>query len=284
MFVLAGLSTALIAAATGLGVSAVGSALGTEIHVGVAPGDIVVYGGSTGASGPTGTSGTSGASGTSGSTSTGLSGLTGPTGPTSPNTQPLPACPSNPCLAMTRTTGFQVKVGTTHSITTIPANGSIVAWTVSLGAPSATAAAGQTQSQIQFFDANEGGPASAGIAIIKPVGKHLYYSLVAQSPVVPLQPYFGETVEIPLASSIPVKKGEILALTVPTWAPVLALGTTGGTPYGKFVSWRASRPKTSCSKIPPTETAQQAIGSLVQYPCLYQSARLAYSALLVTTP
>jgi hypothetical protein len=184
---------------------------------------------------------------------------------------------------MTRTTGFQVKVGVADSVTTVPANGWLVAWTVSLGSPTATAPAGQT-SQVSYFDTHEGGPAEAGLAILKAVGKHLHYELVAQSPVVPLEPYFGETVEFPLAASIPVKKGEIVALTVPTWAPVLALADVSGSAYGKYVSWRASRPKTSCKLIPPTQTAQQSVASVEQYPCLYQSARLAYSALLVTTP
>ncbi len=280
-----GLGTTLIAAATGFGIATAGSALGTEIHVGTAPGDIVIYGPAAGSTGATGTSGTTGASGTTDTTGTsGLTTSSGPTGPSSPNTAPAPECPANPCLAMTRTTGFQVKVGQTHSITTIPSNGSIVAWTVTLGSPTTTPGPGQTVSQIQYFDTNEGGAASAGIAILKPVGHHLYYSLVAQSPIVPLQPYFGETVEIPLANAIPVKKGQILALTVPTWAPVLALSTADGTPYGRYVSWRASRPKAHCSKIPPTQTAQQSVDSLQQYPCLYQSARLAYSALLVATP
>lgn len=285
ILVVLGLGTTLIAAATGFGIATAGSALGTEIHVGTAPGDIIIYGSATGSTGATGTSGTTGASGTTGTTGTsGLTTSSGPTGPATPNTAPAPECPANPCLAMTRTTGFQVKVGQTHSITTIPANGSIVAWTVTLGSPTNTVAPGQNESQIQYFDNGYGGPASAGIAILKPVGHHLYYSLVAQSPIVPLQPYFGDTVEIPLANAIPVKKGQILALTVPTWAPVLALNTADGTSYGKFVSWRASRPKAHCSKVPPTQTAQQSVDSLQQYPCLYQSARLAYSALLVTTP
>jgi len=157
-------------------------------------------------------------------------------------------------------------------------NGSIVAWTVTLGAPTITG----TSSQTAFFNNAEGGPAEAGIAILKP-GQKLEYTLVAQSPVEQLQAYFGETVEFPLATSIPVKKGEILALTVPTWAPVLALTDATGRSYGRYVSWRASRARTSC-KTTSTQTAQQSIASVVQYGCLYQGVRLTYSALLVSTP
>ncbi len=36
-----------------------------------------------------------------------------------------------------------------------------------------------------------------------------------------LEPYLGQTVQFPLATSLAVKKGDIVALTVPTWAPVL---------------------------------------------------------------
>jgi hypothetical protein len=171
-----------------------------------------------------------------------------------------------------------VKVGGSPNITMIPANGDIVAWTITLGSPTTTG----TDSQTAYFDANEGGAAQAGIAILEP-GKHLDYTLVAQSPVVALQPYFGGTAEFPLAAAIPVKKGEILALTVPTWAPALALDDASGTAYGKYVSWRASRPKSGC-KSTSAQTAQQTLHGAVQYYCLYQEARLAYSALLVTTP
>jgi hypothetical protein len=163
----------------------------------------------------------------------------------------------------------------------IPMTGSIVAWTVTLGSPSTIAAAGQ-ESQTAYFDAHEGGTAEAAIAILR-AGTHEEYTLVAQSPLVQLQPYFGQTAEFPLANSIPVKKGEILALTVPTWAPVLALGDVSGRAYGKFTSWRSSRQKSGCSTT-SSQTAQQSVRSTVQYYCLYQGVRLTYSALEVSTP
>jgi hypothetical protein len=184
-------------------------------------------------------------------------------------------------VAVSQTTGFQVKVGSTHSITTIKRSGSIVAWTLTLGSPTTSAPAGQI-SQTTYFDQHEGGAAQAGIAVLKP-GLHLEYTLVGQSPVEQLLPYFGETVQFPLAASIPVKKGDILALTVPTWAPVLALTNAAGHTYGKYVSWRASRPKSGC-KVTSSQTAQQSLRSNTQYACLYQSVRLTYSALLVSTP
>jgi len=189
-------------------------------------------------------------------------------GATSPAT--VPSCPASPCLAVSRTTGFQVKVGSVHNLLAATHEGTIVAWTIMLGKPNAT--------QIKFFNANEGGVSEAGIAVLRPLAKpNLTYKLIAQSPPIKLQPYFGETAEFPLETTIPVKKGDVIALTVPSWAPALALGFNGGT------SWRASRPKSGCTTT-SSQTSQTAIGSAVQYYCLYQTARLTYSATLISTP
>src|SRR5271154_5003963 len=188
--------------------------------------------------------------------------------PTSPET--VPSCPGSPCLAVSRTTGFQVKVATVHNPLLVPRDGSVVAWTIMLGKPNAT--------QIKFFNSNEGGVSEAGIAILRPQPKpNLTYKLIAQSPLVKLQPYFGKTAQFPLATTIAVKKGDVIALTVPSWAPALALG------FGKDTSWRASRQKSQCTTT-STQTAQSQIGTAVQYYCLYQTARLTYSATLISPP
>jgi len=183
-------------------------------------------------------------------------------------TQSLPSCPGTPCLAVSRTTGYQAKVGTTRAPFVVPADGRIVAWTITLGAPKS--------SQITYFNTNEGGPASAAIAVLAP-GKSLNYSLVAQSPTQLLQPYFGGSVQFPLATTLPVKKGDVIGLTVPTWAPALALGYAGDT------SWRASRAKAQCTTT-NTQTSLTTLGSTVQFFCLYKTARLTYSATLITNP
>jgi hypothetical protein len=189
-------------------------------------------------------------------------------GATTPET--VPSCPGSPCLAVSRTTGFQVKVGTTHNPLAAPRAGTIVAWSIMLGNPNAT--------QIKFFNANEGGASEAGIAILRPQKKpNLTYKLIAQSPLVKLEPYFGKTAQFPLETTLQVKKGDIIALTVPSWAPALALG------FANTTSWRASRPKASCSST-STQTTQTLIGASVQYYCLYQTARLTYSATLISTP
>lgn len=179
-----------------------------------------------------------------------------------------PSCPTS-CLAVTRTTGYQVKVGKTRTLVTVPRNGTVVAWTISLGKPNAT--------QVKYFDTNEGGTASAAIAVLAPQPKpNLAYKLVAQSPLVQLAPYFGKTAQFPLATTLQVKKGDVIALAVPTWAPALALGFTNET------SWRASRLRTQCTNT--SVQSMQQLGTSVQYYCLYREARLTYSATLISTP
>jgi hypothetical protein len=222
----------------------------------------------TGKKGKTGTGGKSGTTGTTGPTTTG--GTTGATGSTGPSAL-VASCPSSPCEVVSETTGMQVKVGSHDAPMTIPRNGVIVAWTVHLSDP--------TASQIVYFDQHEGGPPEAGIAILKQT-KALNYTLVAQSPLVQLQPYFGGTAQFPLTTTIPVQKGERIALTVPTWAPALAIK------LGNTTSWRASRPKNTCTSATEasTQTSQTTAGSNLQYACLYQTARLLYTATLISTP
>jgi hypothetical protein len=189
-------------------------------------------------------------------------------GATSPPT--TPSCPGSPCLAVSRTTGLQVQVGRANHPLRVPRTGTIVAWTITLGKPNTT--------QTNFFNANEGGVAEAGIAILRPQPKpNLSYKLISASPLVKLEPYFGLTAQFPLESTLPVKKGDEVALTVPTWAPVLALG------FGKDTSWRASRNKAQCTST-STQTVHTQVGAPVQYYCLYQTARLTYSATLISTP
>ena len=179
-----------------------------------------------------------------------------------------PSCPSSPCLAVSRTTGYQVKVGTERDMFVAPASGKIVAWSIALGKPG--------KKQRAFFESNFGGAALAGISILKP-GRKSYGRVTGQSPVQALTPYFGQTVQFPLGRALNVKKGYVVALTVPSWAPALAVG------LGNDTSWRASRPKAKCTDT-GTQTAQQRLGGLAQYRCLYHKARLTYSATLITTP
>ena len=178
-----------------------------------------------------------------------------------------PACPATPCLAVSRTTGYQIKVGDERNSFTVPEDGKIVAWSINLGKP--------TAEQIDYFDKNLGGQASARLTVLR-LGRTLYSRTISQSPVQKLEPYFGQTVQFPLGRSLNVKKGYVIALTVPTWAPALTPLLTDHS------SWRASRAKGKCDET-GRQTAQQSLDVVTQYRCLYK-ARLTYSATLVTRP
>jgi hypothetical protein len=177
-----------------------------------------------------------------------------------------PTCPSSPCLAVSRTTGYQAKVVDSRAAYIVPANGRIVGWTIGLGSPD--------ERQIDFFEENYG-EASAGLTILRR-GKRLYHRVIAATPVMELESYFGQKVQFPLDRSIPVKKGYVVALTVPTWAPALTQLLDDGS------SWRASRAKNRCNDT-DSQTAQTRTGQRTQYRCLYK-ARLTYSATLITDP
>jgi hypothetical protein len=187
----------------------------------------------------------------------------GATPPASP-----PSCPTRPCLAVSRTTGYQAKVGATRSVMAIPKNGRLVAWSIGLGNPGAQ--------QTAFFNQRLGGESEAQITVLDPSSK-LRSKVVAQGEPQKLQPYFGSTPQFALHRSIRVHKGEVLALTVPTWAPALAVG------LGADTSWRASRGKGKCEDT-STQTAQLRASQLAQYFCLYRTARLTYGATLVADP
>jgi hypothetical protein len=179
-----------------------------------------------------------------------------------------PSCPARPCLAVSRTTGYQAKVGTTRGVMTIPKTGRIVAWSIALGNPG--------KQQTTFFNERLGGEPEAQITIINPRSK-LRSRAVAQGEPQKLAPYFGSTAQFALERSIRVRKGWVVALTVPTWAPALAVG------LGADTSWRASRGRGKCEDT-QLQTSQLRPNQLAQYFCLYRTARLTYSATLIPDP
>ena len=190
-----------------------------------------------------------------------------------PTVQGKPSCPTNPCLAVSRTTGFQVQGGRVKNPYLVPRRGAIVAFTVALGKPSTR--------QISFFNTNLGGPASARITVLRAFarrGNNFRFVVRSQGEVVNLQPYFGQTAQFALSRSIGAYKGDLIALTVPTWAPVLALGLDNAT------TWRASRPKPCADNEAFQQFAQQRVTQMAQYACEYKTARMTYSATLISTP
>jgi hypothetical protein len=190
----------------------------------------------------------------------------------SPTAQGKPSCPANPCLAVSRTTGFQVKGGRVSNPYVVPRPGYIVAFTLALGKPSTR--------QITFFNGNLGGPASARLTILRAYKRranNYRFVVKGESEVFQLAPYFGMTPQFALARSLLVNKADLIALTVSTWAPVLAVGLDSAT------TWRASRPKPCSDSEAFQQTAQERLGTFAQYACEYKTARMTYSATLIST-
>lgn len=185
-----------------------------------------------------------------------------------PASASVPSCPASPCEVISRTTAFQSRVGSKRRLFVAPADGRIVAWSITLGTPK--------PKQVEYFEETLGGPAQAGVTVLKQ-GDRRYGRVTAASPVQTLTPFFGETVQFPLAQTLPIAEGDVLALTVPTWAPALGLGR------GRGNVWRASRDIDACDDT-QTQSAQTDLRDLTRYKCAYRTARLTYSATLITTP
>ena len=187
-----------------------------------------------------------------------------------------PSCPDS-CQAIGKTTGFQTTIGKTKSPFAAPFAGRIVAWSIKLSQP--------TTKQMEFFEDFFDGPPQARLSVLKPIRKKIkkgkpVYQLKAQSPVEQLNSFLGTTTTFALQAPLKVKKGHIVALTVPTWAPAFAVGLGGNT------AWQASRKRTKCNKAADIKAgrAQQALNKGRSYGCTYKTARLLYSATIVARP
>jgi hypothetical protein len=177
------------------------------------------------------------------------------------------SCPES-CQAVTRSTGYQAKVGPDRELYQAPENGRIVAWSIALGKPG--------PKQTAFFEERFGGPARAAVVVLDP-GKKLLRTAVAKSPLQTLTGYFGQTVQFPLEQTLRIRKGQYIGLTVPTWAPALQIG------LGSDTSWRSSRAATGCADT-TTQFALLGNRTSATFNCLYKTARLTYSATFVSSP
>jgi hypothetical protein len=91
--------------------------------------------------------------------------------------------------------------------------------------------------------------------------------------------YFGSTPTFALTEPLRVKKTNWIAITVPTWAPILAHNLTSSD------WWRTSRAKGSCEQ--PKSFNQFAMSTLRQvsiFGCTYHTARLLYTATYIPDP
>jgi hypothetical protein len=187
---------------------------------------------------------------------------------------PKPSCPKDPCQAIGSVTGFQMSAGTHKAVTTAPRNGHLVAWSVDLSKPKS--------SQRKFFgkfykEKGLGTVPAARIAVLKPEDKAASFRLKAQSPVVELSDELGSKPIFTLNDPIPIRKGDIVAISVPTWIPNFAIDLSNDN------AWRASRDRSRCENPDDIKAGKphQKVGSERTYGCVYRQARVLYQGFYV---
>lgn len=191
---------------------------------------------------------------------------------------PKPACPQD-CAATAHVTGYQLKAGGKRGVFKVRETGHLVGWSVRLGTPNQQALeAFRTEANHQRLGR---GPV-ARISVLKKVNKgRSRFELAKQTPVVRLGDSFGQSPIITLDKPLRVRKGRVIALTVPTWLPNFASAGAGGD------LWRASRSSRRCdveSLGDPNfqrSKAQMRQGSTRTYGCKYRGERLLYWAYMV---
>lgn len=187
--------------------------------------------------------------------------------------------------------------------------GKVVSWSISLSRPTRqqTQAAGNPQTP--FFNQLFGSPAKARISVLRQVRKRRkgppQYRMVRQSPVQILNPFFGKTVYFALTKPLNVIQNQVVALTIPTWAPAFwTPRACSASPLGGLVdptgcdrakranTYRASRGRNKCKlgfepgTDRPNEALrktgpQQKVNSIRGYACYYTGSRLLYNATVV---
>jgi hypothetical protein len=197
-----------------------------------------------------------------------------------------PACPkgtsTSSCkIVLERTTAIQTKSDGVSSPTVIKQDGWIVAFTVGLSRLSSNAKT--VHSLLHGLDTAYGGVPQLALSVLKRGPKNTY-TVAAQSGNYHLIPFLGQVLTEPLSlppkfsafTALPVKKGEVLALTVPTWAPILTYNLSAG----QF-AYAQSRTQ-NCDSAATSQTAQTKVGSSQAYGCAYTGTRVQYSATEVT--
>lgn len=200
-------------------------------------------------------------------------------------TTPLvaPTCPadaqgSHCTIVLARTTAVETIRDGKQNPTIVRHAGVIASFSVGVSQINSDPA---TQKQyVTSLDNAFGGDPSVQLTVLRTVGRmnSQRRQVVAQSPVISLAQYLGQVVEFPLTQPIPVVRGEIIALTVPTWAPVLSIEL----PTSKFAYRQARR--NNCTQAATVDFSQGKIGDFATYGCSYIGTRVEYTANEITSP
>jgi hypothetical protein len=184
---------------------------------------------------------------------------------------PPPECPGAGCAAIANTTGFQVEAQGKKNIFRAKEDGRIVAFSVDVSKPN--------KDERRFFKSNFGPDPKVRIAVLKRLGTSKF-RLMRQSPKLQMNNLLGREQFFTLNEPLKINKGNILAITVPTWLPALA----SGLPPNQ-TKWKASRERGNCQGLRNAKQGrpQQKVGSDRRYGCAYNLDRLLYWGYYVPT-
>ena len=186
-------------------------------------------------------------------------------------------------IVLTQVTAYETLRDGVVNPDTIKQSGVISAFTLGLAGTNLI-----TPKILANLDKAYGGAPEAQLTVLRATGTtaNPSYRVAAESAVVKLRPELGRVAEFPLVTPLPVVRGEILALTVPTWAPVLSfeLDTTKFSYVQSRANLRLTAGGTSCETTGGANLAQIVVGEFSSYGCSYPGTRIEYSALEITTP
>lgn len=194
-----------------------------------------------------------------------------------------PACPSTVAPAhctiiLTRATALATIRDGIKYPTTAKQDGYLVAFTVALSRLSSDLRT--ARKEVQSLDRSYGGTTQAALVVLAPSGRPKLHTwqLVAISPIFHLQPYLGTVTQFPLTTALPIAKGDVVGLSVPTWAPVLSIGLSSG-----GFAYRQSR-KANCGNPAGIDQAMFTLKATSVFGCDYTGTRVEYTATEITTP
>jgi hypothetical protein len=182
---------------------------------------------------------------------------------------PEPSCPKTPCEAVGSVTGFQMFADGVRAPFKAREDGFVVAWAIDNSDPNQN----QTDFFADFYESGAFGTAPAARISVLKRKEGRAYKLKAQSPAIALNTVLGSRQTFTLADPLKIRKGEFLALTIPTWAPAFSVDLSGD---GNI--WRSSRAEGACSGTQNIKDGKphQKVGSEKEYGCDYKTARLLY--------
>lgn len=208
------------------------------------------------------------------------------------------SCPGKDCSAFGHVTGYQMRTANQTGVHKVRSDGHVVAWSVDLGTigDEATLEFFETNLEDATFDRYGGSPV-ANLAVLKDKGKGKF-KLAKQSPIVELENHLGGKPIFTLRKPLKVKKGQILALSTPTWVTNFAEDRTNGKSLGADNKWRASRRASRCEaedlddngKIDGTKEIRNLTtrskpqvkkGDTRRYGCVYTAAQILYWGYMV---